>query len=260
MIELCKRQKNSDGTPHAEWLQARTGRITASRMGDVLNFLRQSKADAEAGIVNEGAKRIGYRAELIAERLTAVPADHYVSKPMQFGADYEGDARRAYELKAEVMVDQTGFVRHPAFEFAGASPDGLVGDEGGIELKVPKTETHLSYLLADVVPEEYKGQMYLGMICCERWWWDFCSFDPRLPDPLKLFVKRLVWDEVEAARLNAIVGGFNDSIEQTIAYLWERFGDFALPAQIAAKTQAEDYADLGISDADIAAVDPAWRG
>lgn len=248
MIVLAKKQKNSDGTPHADWMQARCGRVTASRLGDVMNFLKQTKAEAQAGVLNEGAKRIGYRAELIAERLTAMPAEHFVSSYMKFGADYEADARQAYELQREVMVDQLGFVRHPSFDFAGASPDGLVGDEGGLEIKVPKTETHLSYLLADVVPEEYKPQMYFGMICCERWWWDFCSYDPRLPKELRLFTKRLVWDEVEAQRINAVVQGFHESIEASIAYLRERFGNFTLPAQMKRETvpSGEGY----LTDAD----------
>ena len=177
----------------AEWLTARCGRITASRMPDMLNFLKAKKDQ----VPEEGAKRIAYRAELIAERLTAIPADHYVSKAMQFGTDYEDDARRAYELKMETMVDQTGFVLHPDLDYAGASPDGLVGTDGGVEIKVPQTATHLSYLLADVVPEEYQAQMRFNMACCERYWWDFVSFDPRLPKPLQLFVKRLIHDETE---------------------------------------------------------------
>jgi hypothetical protein len=242
---LCTTQKTAD------WFTARTGRITASRIADVLNFLKPKK-DQPA---EEGSKRIAYRAELIAERLTAIPADHYVSKAMQFGTDYEDDARRAYELATETMVDQTGFVLHPAFDFAGCSPDGTIGTEGGLELKVPQTATHLSYLLADVVPEEYRPQMYFNMQCCELAWMDFASFDPRLPGPLKLFVKRLHYNEEQCEAIDAEVMRFHQSIEASIAYLKERFGDFKLPE---AQEQRQDTEGM-IDDEDIAAAERAWQ-
>ena len=257
MKVLCNRQKNADGTPNGEWIQCRVGRITASRVADVLNFLKPRKDQPPL----EGAKRIALRAELLAERLTLVAAEHFVSKPMKFGADYEDDARRAYELKTEWMVDQTGFVLHPAFDFAGASPDGLVGTEGGLEIKVPNTATHLEYLLADVVPAEYQPQMFFNMTCCELAWMDFCSYDPRLPEPLRLFVKRLHYDEEQCERIDREVLSFHESVEAFITQLKAKFGDFKLPE--AQEPQGgmsnEGVAEYGISDADILAVDPAYR-
>ena len=220
---LCTKQKT------AEWLQCRVGKITASRADAVLNYLKQTKAEQEAGIRREGADRRNYRMELIAERLTLIPADHYVSKPMEFGAEYEDDARRAYELHAEVMVDQTGFVGHPRIHYAGSSPDGLVGDDGGLELKVPQTTTHLGYLFANEVPAEYKPQMFFNMACCERDWWDFASYDPRLPRQLRLFVRRLHWDEDAIDALEAEVMKFDAEIQATIKRLTEIAGDFKLP-------------------------------
>lgn len=261
MIVLCKRQKHEDGTPHADWLTARCGRITASRVPDVMNFLKPTKAMIENRIKpEESQKRKDYRMEVLCERLTAVPAEHFVSKAMRFGSDYEDDARRAYEMRFEVMVDQTGFVRHPAFEFAGASPDGLVGTEGGVQIKVPNTATHLGYLLADVVPEEYRPQMYFEMDSCELAWLDFVSYDPRLPDPLKMFVKRLRYDEDQCNLIAGEVLSFNDSINEWIEVLRKRFGHFDLPAQIAAKVQQHDDDGLSITDDDIRLIEPNWRG
>ena len=259
---ICDRQKHEDGTPTAAWMTARTGRITASRIADVLNYLKPTKAMLEKGVApEEGQKRKDYRMEILCERLTAVPAEHFVSKPMKFGADYEDDARRAYELKTEWMVDQTGFVLHPAFDFAGASPDGLVGTEGGLELKVPNTATHLEYLLADVVPAEYQPQMFFNMTCCELAWMDFCSYDPRLPEPLRLFVKRLHYDEEQCERIDREVLSFHESVEAFITQLKAKFGDFKLPE--AQEPQGgmsnEGLAEYGISDADIQAVDAAYR-
>jgi predicted phage-related endonuclease len=264
MKVLCARQKNDMGEPAAEWLAARTARITASRVADVLSYLKPTKAMLEKGIrPEESQKRKDYCMEILCERLTLVAAEHFVSKPMKFGADYEDEARRAYELKTEWMVDQTGFVLHPSFDFAGASPDGLVGTEGGLEVKVPNTATHLEYLLADVVPEEYRPQMYFNMTCCELAWMDFCSYDPRLPEPLRLFVKRLHYDEDQCAKIDEEVISFNESIEASIAALKARFGDFRLPeAQAQPMLQPisdEMLAELGALDEDIASVERMYK-
>jgi putative phage-type endonuclease len=263
MKVICTRQKGDDGQPTAEWLQARVGKITASKVADVLSYLKPTKAMIEKGIKpEESQKRKDYRMEILCERLTAVPAEHFVSKPMKFGADYEDQARRAYEVKTEWMVDQTGFVLHPALDYAGASPDGLVGTEGGLEIKVPNTLTHLEYLLADVVPEEYKPQMYFNMECCELAWMDFCSYDPRLPEPLRLFVKRLLYDPDQCDKIVSEVIDFNESIEAFIAVLKERFGDFKIPEaqEQHGGMSNEGLAEWGIADEDIRAVDPAWKG
>jgi putative phage-type endonuclease len=242
---LAKKQRT------AEWLQARCGKITASRIADVMNFRKPTKADIEAGVKLEGADRRNYRMELLAERLTSIPADHYVSKYMEFGAEYEDDARRAYELKAEVMIDQTGFVGHPALDYAGASPDGLIDEDGLLELKVPKSETHLGYLFANEVPEEYRQQMIFNMTCCERQWADFVSYDPRLPEPVRMFVKRLHWKEAAASEIDAAVQQFNIELEATIERLRQLAGPFDLPAAQAPAPE-DDIGDLGISAEDIA--------
>jgi hypothetical protein len=98
-------------------------------------------------------------------------------------------------MEKGVEVELVGFVLHPAIKRAGSSPDGLVGESGLVEFKVPNTTTHLEYLLAEVVPEEYKPQMMFQMACTGRKWCDYVSYDPRLPDGVNLFVIRFERDD-----------------------------------------------------------------
>jgi putative phage-type endonuclease len=191
----------------AEWLNARRGKITASRIADVMDFLKKG---------GEGASRRNYRIELMAERLTGRSEDHYVTPEMAWGSEYESRARAAYEVSAGVMVDQVGFVLHPIFDYAGASPDSLVGEDGGLEIKCPKTSTHLKWMMAGEVPEEHQGQMYWNMLCCEREWWDFVSYDPRLPRGLQIFTKRLERDEARINQIEEAVVAFNGEVEDAL--------------------------------------------
>ena len=187
----------------AEWIWARTGRITASRMGDLMATLKRG---------GEAASRRDYRAELIAERLTGKTEDRYLSKEMQFGIEQEPFARTAYEIRTENMVDQAGFVFHPRLDFSGASPDGLIGQDGGLELKCPKTTTHLAYMATGAVPEEYQHQMLWNMACAEREWWDFASFDPRLPEKLRLFIVRMPREEARIDEMEREVLKLNSEV------------------------------------------------
>lgn len=203
-----------------EWFELRTGRVTASRIVDVMDFLKKG---------GEGAARKSYKAQVIAEILTGQAVlDGYLSPAMMHGNDYEDIARTAYEFKTGASVDLAGFALHPDIERAGASPDGLVGEDGGLELKCPKTETHLRYLLADEVPEEYRPQMYFGMACTGRQWWDFASYDPRLPDPLQLFTKRLPRDAMRIAEIEDAVLKFLAEADATIAELQKLVGPFSI--------------------------------
>lgn len=197
----------------AEWLEVRRGKITASRIADVLAVLKKG---------GEGADRRNYRIEQIAERLSGRSEDHYVSPEMEWGTEFEPIARSAYEIATESMVDTVGFVLHPTFDFAGSSPDGLVGDDGGLELKCPKTTTHIKWLMDGKVPEEHQAQCLWHMTCCERKWWDFMSFDPRLPDGLKIFIARMERDDERIAAIESEVARFNDEVEATIAQLGSR--------------------------------------
>jgi putative phage-type endonuclease len=164
-----------------EWFAARLGRVTASRIGDVL-------AKTKSGW---GASRYSYMGELIAERLTGRPNESFTTTAMQWGKDNEAKARAAYEFKYDKVVTEVGFIEHPRFEgLAGASPDGLVED-GLIEIKAPSTITHLETITSGNIPTRYQLQMQWQMECTGKGWCDFISFDPRLPENLQLFVKRI---------------------------------------------------------------------
>ena len=169
-----------------EWFNLRCGAVTASRVKDVVTKLKSGK---------ESEKRAKYKLELLTEIVTGRTVEHYVSQAMDFGTENEPLARTEYELNRDVQVESIGYVLHPKIKRSGASPDGLVGSDGMVELKVPQTATHLEYLLAGEVPEEYKPQMMWQLACAEREWCDFVSYDPRVPQEFGFFVVRLFRDD-----------------------------------------------------------------
>ena len=190
----------------------RAGKVTASRVSDVLAKIK----------TGEAAARRDYRAQLVAEILTGRPQeDGYINAEMQWGTDQEPLARSAYEMAKDVLVDQIGFVLHPTIDRAGASPDGVTG-KVGLEIKCPKTATHLQYLLDGVVPSKYQPQMLWQMACAERPWCDFVSYDPRLPSDMQLFVVRFNRDEKRITEMEAEVKVFLDEVDAMLANLKER--------------------------------------
>lgn len=201
----------------AAWLQQRVGLITSSRVADMLAKPALTASGKTRGGKVELACKRNYRIELVSERLTGNAAEHYVSREMEWGIEHEPLARSAYEVGEDVMVDTAGFVLHPTLDYAGASPDGLVNSNGCIEIKCPTTATYIAWRVADVVPEEHIPQMDWVMQCCEREWCDFVAFDPRLPQGLRFFVKRLWRDDkrIAAMELEAIM--FNEEIEKMCA-------------------------------------------
>lgn len=196
-----------------EWKQARLGRVTASRVADVI-------AKTKSGY---SASRANYMAELIAERLTGVPADKYTNAAMAWGTATEDEARAAYEFQAGVVVETVGFVAHPAILWSGASPDGLVGDDGLVEIKCPNTATHIDTLLGGSIPAKYVTQMLWQMACTGRAWCDFVSYDPRLPGAMSLFVKRLERDEERLAEITKDVEAFLIELADKEAQLRAKF-------------------------------------
>ena len=198
------------GTP--EWFAARLGNVTASRVADVI-------AKTKSGY---SASRENYMAQLICERMTNTVAESYSNAAMQWGTETEPLARAAYESYADVLVDQVGYVLHPSINRAGASPDGLVGLFGLIEIKCPNTATHIDTLLSETVPSKYITQMQWQMACTARAWCDFVSFDPRLPDGLQMFVKRVEFDTEYAAMLEEEVTKFLAELDAKIFKLKER--------------------------------------
>lgn len=173
-----------DTTLSPDQIAARLGKLTASRIADATAKLASGKW---------GASRANYMAELIAERLTGVQASRYVNAEMLWGIETEAQARAAYEFYYS-PVTVTGFVDHPTIPMTGASPDGLVGDDGLVEFKCPNTSTHIEFLLTDEVEQKYRKQMLWQLGCSRRAWCDFGSFDPRMPAELQLRVRRFTLD------------------------------------------------------------------
>lgn len=222
-----------------EWFSARAGRVTASRIADVLDFRKDGK---------EGAKRSAYRAQIVAETLTGMPTmGGYYSPEMEHGNTEEEASREAYELYRGCMVDEVGLIIHPFIDRAGASPDGFIGADGCLELKNPKTETHLKWLKAGEVPPEHEPQMSWQMACTGRKWNDFASFDQRLPKRLRLFLKRLERDEERIHELEVAVKTFLDEVDADIAVLNQLCpGE---PDKALLKTQLSAYlADMSMDD------------
>lgn len=206
----------------AEWRAARCGNFTASRTSDAIGKL--TRASKNGGKGDWKQSHWDYVSELAWERITGVSADHYVSKPMDIGAQYEGEARVEYWMRFGTEVDQTGFVLHPRFDFLGASPDGLIGTDGGVEIKVPLFHNHVACLEADQIPEGYMWQMYTNMLCCEREWWDFVSYfppeiAPELPDEFRMFRKRLDADPAKFAEIEEAATATMEHVNERMEHL-----------------------------------------
>jgi hypothetical protein len=193
------------------WRDVRSGKVTASRIADVL---RKGKGQKES------SSRNNYRAQLVCEILTGkAMEDNYVSYWMKRGLELEPIARAEYELKQGVIVDTVGFVPHPSIPRSGASPDGTVGADGLVQFKCVTTANHLDWLMARIVPSEHRGQMYFEMACTGRQWSDFVSFEPNLPPQFQLFIARLKRDDVAIAEIESEVMKFNGEIDEILSKL-----------------------------------------
>lgn len=195
------------GTP--EWHQARLGRVTGSRIADVMT------AKSTAGYQN-------YRAQLICERLTGTPTETFTSAAMQHGTDTEPQARAFYELETGNDVSEIGFINHPLL-FAGVSPDGLIGELGGLEIKCPQPAEHIRMLTGGEIKRGYLLQMQWGMDCTGREWWDFVSFCPMLPDELKMHKITVNRDPELSAEIAVSVEKFIADIDAACAVLSAKF-------------------------------------
>jgi putative phage-type endonuclease len=200
-----------------EWKALRLGKVTASR---VANMVARTKS-------GYGASRANYAAQLIAERLTGVVAEGFTNAAMQHGTDTEPEARNAYEFYHGVSVREVAFVPHPTIPDAGCSPDGLVGDDGMVEIKVPNTSTHLDTLLGQATPACYIDQIQFQMACTGREWCDFVSYDPRLPERMRLFVRRVSRDDNRIAELETEAVLFLKEIAAKIIQLENLYGERA---------------------------------
>ena len=197
----------------AEWIAARVGKVGASRVADIIDKTKSGPS----------ASRATYMGQLIAERLTGKPMDGFSSPAMQWGTDCEGAARAAYQFEIGALVERVGFIEHPKIIMSGASPDGYVGGDGLLEIKCPNTATHIETLLGQSVPSKYVTQMSWQMACTGRAWCDFVSFDPRMPDSMSLFVKRVHRDDKLIAELENAVIVFIAELDDKVAQLSARY-------------------------------------
>lgn len=195
------------GSP--EWFAIRLGKVTASRVSDVVARTKTGPA----------ASRANYMGQLIAERLTGEVAPTYVSPEMQWGTDQEPHARSAYEFRADATVEQIAFVDHPTIANSGASPDGLIGSDGLLEIKCPNTSTHIDTLLGRAMPGKYLTQVQWQMACTGRQWCDFVSFDPRMPEMMSLFIVRVPRNDELIADLEKQVREFIAEVDRKVGEL-----------------------------------------
>lgn len=196
-----------------DWLRDRIGHCTASMFHAVLDYTKAGK---------EGAKRRNYRVRLIVERLLNEATDNYVTWQMQWGVDNEDQARMAYEARTGAFVEQVGFLRHASLGWCGASPDGLIDEDGCIEAKCPaEPGVHVQTIL-NGMPEEHMAQCQGVMWVANRKYCDFISYDPRMPENLRIYVQRIERDDEYIVNLDIEVRRFLAEVKDTLATLQER--------------------------------------
>jgi putative phage-type endonuclease len=208
-----------------DWFAARCGSLGASQIADALAKLKDGKTP--------GSTSVNLRAKLVVERLTGVQEEGFKSAAMIHGVDNEANARMAYEAYTGQFVTEVGLYRHPYLEGTHASPDGLVDLEGLVEIKCPTSATHIETLKTGKIPTKYIYQMQWQMACADRQWCDFVSFDPRMPENLQLWIKRVPRDDKLIAELEAGVGAFLDGVRDDVA---------ALQAMAGSETASQDDA------------------
>lgn len=198
----------------ADWFAIRCGKVTASRIADVMAKLKSGQP---------AATRTNYQAQLVTERLTGTVADSFTNAAMQWGIDTEDQARAMYAFHTGHETAEIGFVVHPTIADSGASPDGLVGEDGLVEIKCPNSATHIDTLKGGDIPDKYVKQMQWQMACTGRAWCDFASFDPRLPVEMQLHVERVERDDILIAEIEAEVIAFLADVEADVAELTAKY-------------------------------------
>ena len=198
---MSELQRNDD------WHQARLGKATGSKISDVM-------ASGKGGAPS--VTRANYLAQLVCERLTGKPTEGFTNAAMQHGIDTETEAKTAYEFVTGSTVEDVGFVDHPTVAMSGASPDGLISDDGMIEIKCPNSATHLATLRGAPIDGKYMKQMQWQMACTGRQWCDFASYDPRFPFDLQLHVRRVNRDDTVIAEIQSAVRAFLADVDAAV--------------------------------------------
>lgn len=205
-----------------EWFQAHCGKVTGSHMKALLDITKKGEP---------GSTRKTYFRTKLAEMLTGVAIqDNYVSKEMLDGIEREPIARAAYEAQEECMVEEVGFVMHDSIERFGCSPDGLVDQDGGVEIKCPKAGTHLHWIMNGKIPEEHTPQLRAELSVTGLKWIDFVSFNPEVPKPLRLMVIRMTHEQADVGLIEEAVQQFISELDAAVERLRNIAGHFDLPA------------------------------
>ena len=195
------------------WFEARLGKVSASRMADMTAMTKSG----------HGASRANYMAELVAERLTGKTAEKYSNGAMQWGSEREPEARAMYEFMRNTPVVLVGVALHDTIPNACASPDGLVADDGLIEIKCPNTATHIATLLGAEIDGKYLKQMQWQMACTGRKWCDFVSYDPRMPPEMQIHIRRVPRREDDITALSLATELFLFEVDNTVAALRAKY-------------------------------------
>lgn len=191
----------------AEWWNARCGKVTASRIGDIMARTQKGAYTAARG---------HYLKEKVAERITGKNRERRRVASLDHRLELEPDARAAYEFYTDSKVELVGFIDHPTIPNAGASPDGLVVPRGGMEIKCCDAEMHIEIISAGAIDPNYLYQCHFNIDCAEADWWDFTAFNPEMPEELKLYVKRIERDDIMIANVQKEVIEFNAEVDAKV--------------------------------------------
>jgi putative phage-type endonuclease len=204
--------KVEQGSP--EWFAMRCGKVTASRIADVMAKPREPGK----------GMRVNYMWQLVTERDTGLPMKTYQSKTMAEAHEWEPMARAAYTFRTDQEVEQVAFVDHPDIPMCGCSPDGLVGRDGLVEIKCPELTAHYDALIKEAIPGEYFKQMQFQMACTGRRWCDYVSFNADLPERRRIKIIRVDRDSTAISVMEAEVRGFQTQIDLAMSALKEKLG------------------------------------
>lgn len=196
-----------------EWFAARCGSLGASQIADAVGTLKNGQPSATS---------LNLRAKLVVERLTGQQEEGFTNAAMQWGIDNEDDARRAYSAACGAFVEEMGLAPHPTIQGTHASPDGLVGEDGLVEIKCPNSSTHIDTIKTDKIAKRYLYQMQWQMACLDRQWCDFVSYDPRMPENLRLYVRRVERDDALLAEISEKVIAFLQGVQDDVELLKEK--------------------------------------
>ena len=212
----------------SEWLQDRAGKINMSRACDVMAFDPGGelyKSGKKKGTPKPGRvllARTDYIGDIVAEILTGEPKAQVRARPLDWGHDVEDAARAAYEAETGEIVQQVAGVTHPMMPYVRCSPDGLIGNDGQLQIKCPSNPANHIDALRNGMPSEHIPQVQGELFVTGRQWSDFVSFDPRMPVNLRFYRQRIPRDDAYIATLSAACESLWAEVQDYIQYLNKR--------------------------------------